>query len=189
MAKIATEFDLFIYPTAAVLVSCGVGRNTNIITLGAVAKICWEPPLAGVSIRPSRYSHGLIRTSGEFVINMPTVEQAKWTDYCGRVSGRDHDKWTACGFHRAPALAVRVPVIAECPMNVECRVREILSLGSHDFFVGEVVAIQVEEKVLDNQNRLIFQGVKPFAFVDWQYREVGERLGDFGFSEGDSGKA
>jgi len=101
------------------MVSCGAGDRANIITLAWVGTLCSEPPLVGIGVRPSRYSHGLIEESGEFVINLPSAEQTRWLDYCGIVSGRKENKWAACGFTPAQATEVQAPIIAECPVNIE----------------------------------------------------------------------
>jgi flavin reductase (DIM6/NTAB) family NADH-FMN oxidoreductase RutF len=98
------------------------------------------------------------------------------------VSGRDEDKWAACGLTRAPAAEVQVPLIAECPVNIECRVQQVLSLGSHDLFIGQVVAVQMDEAVLDGRGRLDVAKAAPFAYLNGEYRQVGELLGTFGFS-------
>ena len=182
MAKVIRKPTTALYPVPAVLVSCGVGERANIITLAWVGTLCSKPPLVGIGVRPSRYSHGLIKEAGEFVINLPNAEQVRWVDHCGVVSGRDEDKWAACGFTPAPAAEVQVPIIAECPVNIECRVRQTLSLGSHDLFIGQVVAVQVDEAVLDERGRLDFARARPFAFLNGEYRQVGELLGTFGYS-------
>jgi flavin reductase (DIM6/NTAB) family NADH-FMN oxidoreductase RutF len=182
MPKVTKKPATVLYPVPAVLVSCGTGQRANIITLAWVGTLCSEPPLVGIGVRPGRYSHGLIKEAGEFVINLPDVKQVKWVDYCGTVSGRDEDKWAACGFTPAPASEVQVPLIAECPVNIECRVRQTLSLGSHDLFIGEVVAVQMDEVVLDERGRLDFAKARPFAFLNGEYRQVGELLGTFGYS-------
>ena len=182
MAKVIRKPGTVLYPIPAVMVSCGVGERANIITLAWVGTLCSEPPLVGIGVRPSRYSHGLIQQVGEFVVNLPAASQAKWVDYCGMVSGRDEDKWAACGFTPAPATEVQVPLIAECPVNIECRVQQVLSLGSHDLFIGQVVAVQMDEAVLDERGRLDFAKAKPFAYRGGEYRQVGERLGTFGYS-------
>jgi flavin reductase (DIM6/NTAB) family NADH-FMN oxidoreductase RutF len=183
MAKVTKKPGTVLYPIPAVLISCGTGERANIITLAWVGTLCSEPPLVGIGVRPSRHSHGLIQEVGEFVVNLPGVEQVRWVDYCGVVSGRDEDKWAACGFTPMPASRVQVPLIAECPVSIECRLQQTLSLGSHDLFVGEVVAVQVDEAVLDGRGHLDVAKASPFAFLNHEYRQVGERLGTFGFSK------
>ena len=183
MAKVTKKPGTVLYPIPAVLVSCGTGERANIITLAWVGTLCSEPPLVGIGVRPSRHSHGLIQEVGEFVVNLPGVEQVRWVDYCGVVSGRDEDKWAACGFTPMPASRVQVPLIAECPVSIECRLQQTLSLGSHDLFIGEVVAVQVDETVLDGRGHLDVAKASPFAYLSGEYRQVGERLGTFGFSK------
>ena len=182
MAKVTKKPTTVLYPVPAVLVSCGTGQQANIITLAWVGTLCSEPPLVGIGVRPNRYSHGLIKEVGEFVINLPDADQVRWVDHCGMVSGRDEDKWAACGFTPAPATEVQVPLIAECPVNVECRLQQTLSLGSHDLFIGEIVAVQMDEAVLDERGRLDVAKARPFAYLSGEYRQVGELLGTFGYS-------
>ncbi len=182
MTKVTKKPTTVLYPVPAVLVSCGTGQQANIITLAWVGTLCSEPPLVGIGVRASRYSHGLIKEVGEFVINLPNARQVRWVDHCGMVSGRDEDKWATCGFTPAPAAEVQVPLIAECPVNVECRLRQTLSLGSHDLFIGEIVAVQMDEAVLDERGRLDVAKARPFAFLNGEYRQVGELLGTFGYS-------
>ena len=183
MAKITRKPSTVLYPVPAVLISCGVGQQANLITLAWVGTLCSEPPLVSIGVRPGRHSHGLIEELGEFVVNLPRADQARWVDYCGIVSGRDEDKWAACGFTPAPATEVQVPVVAECPVNIECRVQQTLSLGSHDLFIGQVVAVQVDEAVLDDRGHLDFTLARPFAYLGGEYRQIGELLGTFGFSK------
>ncbi len=180
--KVSKKPTTALYPVPAVLVSCGLGERANIITLAWVGTLCSDPPLVGIGVRPSRHSHGLIQAAGEFVVNLPTAEQVRWVDHCGIVSGRDQDKWAACSFSQAPPLEVGVPLIAQCPVNLECRVQQTLSLGSHDLFVGEVVAVHIDEAVLDERGRLDLVKAEPFAYLGGQYRRVGELLGTFGYS-------
>jgi len=182
LARVTRRATTALYPVPVVLVSCGMGEWANIITLAWAGTLCSNPPLVGIGVQPVRYSHRLIKELGEFVINLPSADQAKWVDYCGMVSGRDVNKWEACGFHPAPATKVKVPVIVECPVSVECRVRQTLSLGSHDLFIGEVVAVQVDESALDEEGQLDTPKARPIAYVGGEYRLVGELLGLHGYS-------
>lgn len=182
MTKAVKEPTTVLYPLPAVLVSCGAGEQSNIITLAWAGTLCSAPPQVGIGVRPSRHSHGLIKGVGEFVVNIPTAEQVEFVDYCGTVSGRDEDKWAACDFARASAAEVDVPLIAECPVNMECRLQQTLTLGSHDLFIGEVLAVQIDEDVLDERGRLDVAEIDPFAYLNGEYRRVGELLGTFGYS-------
>jgi flavin reductase (DIM6/NTAB) family NADH-FMN oxidoreductase RutF len=166
-------------PVPAVLISCGVDRP-NIVTLAWVGTVCSDPPSVGIGVRLERFSHGLIVEAGEFVVNLPHADQVDLVDYCGQVSGRDVDKWAACGLTPAPASKVRTPLIAECPIALECRVSHRLTLGVHDLFIGEVLAVQADEVVLDGHGRVDYDRMKLLTYVGGYYREVGALLGRFG---------
>ena len=134
-----------LYPNPVVLVSCSHDGADNIITLAWIGTVCSDPKLLGIGVRPSRYSHSLIKEKGEFVINQPTVELLEATEYCGTKSGRDHDKWVATGLTKTPGKKVDVPHIAECPVSIECVVQEVFRLGVHDLFIGEIVGLERDE--------------------------------------------
>lgn len=182
MAKKIREPGTYLYPLPVVLISCGLGDEANIITLSWVGTVCSTPPMIGIAVRPSRHSHHLIRDVGEFVVNIPTVDQAQATDCCGRISGRESDKWAVCGFTRTAGVQVRVPLIAECPVNIECRLRHTVPLGSHDLFVGEVVAVHLDESVLDAEGRVDYARLAPFLYTGRDYWRLGECLAPVGFS-------
>lgn len=136
-------------PVPAVLVSCRAeGRRPNVISLAWVGTMCSEPPVIAIGVRPGRYSHGLILESGEFVVNMPSADQAPVIDFCGTRSGREVDKVAALGLATLPGAVVAVPLLAACPVNLECRVVRRIELGSHDVFFGEVVAAHATRGVL-----------------------------------------
>jgi flavin reductase (DIM6/NTAB) family NADH-FMN oxidoreductase RutF len=183
VAKIVRQPTTVLYPLPAVLVSCGIGSHANIITLAWAGTVCSNPPMVGLGVRPDRHSHRLIKDVGEFVVNLPRAGQVRMVDHCGMVSGRDEDKWKACGFTPISGSEVQVPLIAECPVNIECRLRQTISLGTHDFFIGEVVSIQMDEDVLNDRGRLDVAETDPFAYLNGDYRRVGESLGKFGFSK------
>ncbi len=182
MSKQIRQPGPYLYPLPVVLVTCGIGEKANLITLSWVGMLCSTPPTIGIGVRPERHSHHLIREVGEFVVNLPTAEQARQADYCGRVSGEGHDKWAACGFTRTPASQVKVPLIAECPVNLECRLRHTVPLGSHDLFIGEVVAVHIDDSLLDEQGRVDFARLSPFLYTGRDYYRLGERLAPVGFS-------
>ncbi|MBN1659620.1 MAG: flavin reductase family protein [Anaerolineae bacterium] len=177
--KVVKPGSTALFPVPAVLVSCGV-QAPNIITLAWVGTLCSEPPSVGIGVRAERYSHGLIVEAGEFVVNLPRADQAGIVDYCGQVSGRAVDKWAACDLTRVPGTKVRTPLIAECPVALECVVSHQLALGTHDLFVGEVVAVQVDEAMLDERGRIDYGRVNPMAYVGGYYYGVNELLGRFG---------
>ncbi len=168
-----------LYPLPVVLVSCGVKRP-NIITLAWVGTLCSDPPTVGIAVRPSRYSHHLIRDLGQFVINLPTRALLQAVDICGTVSGRDQDKFALCGLTPLPASQVQVPLIAECPIQLECVVRQSVTVGSHDLFLGEVVAVQADEEVLDEQGRIEYTRADLLLYVHGTYHRLGEALGKHG---------
>ncbi|MFX1282656.1 MAG: flavin reductase family protein [Promethearchaeota archaeon] len=136
------------FPAPVVLVSCTNEKTTNIITIAWTGVVCSRPPLISVSIRPSRYSHELISDSREFVVNIPTIKQLEGVKLCGTKTGRDMNKWHACGFTPEKAIKVSVPLIRECPVNVECKVVKTLpDMGTHTIFIGEVQAIHVDPQL------------------------------------------
>lgn len=177
--KVLKSGSTALYPVPAVLVSCGVDK-ANIITLAWVGTVCSDPPAVGIGVRPERYSHRLLEESGEFVVNLPRADQVSMVDYCGQVSGGQVDKWQACGFTPVPAQKIRTPVIAECPVALECRVLQQVTVGSHDLFVGEVVAIQADEEVLDSRGHVDYEKAQPLAYAGGYYWRVGDSLGRFG---------
>ena len=168
-----------LFPVPAVLVSCGI-EKPNIITLAWVGTVCSDPPSLGIGVRPERFSHHLIEETGEFVVNIPSAHQVGIVDYCGQVSGRDVDKWTACDLTPAQAHKIRTPLIAQCPVALECRVTQRLTLGAHDLFIGEIVAVQADEAILNERGHIDYQEAQPLAYAGGYYWQVGELLGRFG---------
>ncbi|MDD5167919.1 MAG: flavin reductase family protein [Syntrophales bacterium] len=170
-------------PVPAVLVSCGgAGWPPNLITIAWAGSVCSDPPMLSISVRPERHSYEIIKTTREFVVNVPSLRQAKVVDWCGVVSGRDVDKFARTGLTPAPALRVGCPIVLECPVNIECSIRESLELGSHTMFVAEVVAVQVSSSLLDAKGRLRLEKGGLFAYAHGNYFALGRRLGHFGFS-------
>jgi flavin reductase (DIM6/NTAB) family NADH-FMN oxidoreductase RutF len=177
--KVLKRASTALYPVPAVLVSCG-WQEPNIITLAWVGTLCSDPPSVGIGVRPSRFSHGLILECQEFVVNLPRADQAGIVDYCGQVSGRDVDKWEACQLTPHPASKVRVPLIAECPVALECRLSQRVALGAHDLFIGEVLAVQASQSVLDERGRINYAEAQPLAYLGGYYWSLGELLGRYG---------
>jgi len=182
MTKITVKPGTYLYPIPAVLVTCGPPDKPNIITLAWVGTMCSDPPMVGISIRPSRYSHGLVKQHGEFAVNLPTADLVRVTDYCGNVSGRKVDKFADTGLTPAPAKAIGTVVIAECPVNIECKVVQILSLGSHDLFLGKVVAVQADKDVLEESGRIDLVKAKPLVYGSHRYWGLGQLLATHGYS-------
>ena len=179
MAKVVKPGSTALYPAPAVVVSCGV-TSPNLITLAWVGTVSSDPPSVGIAVRPERFSHRLIVEVGEFVVNLPHAGQVGMVDYCGHVSGRQVDKWAACGLTQAPASRVQVPLVAEFPVSLECRVSHRLALGAHELFIGEVLAVQVSEEVLDAQGHIDHQLARPLALVGNHYWQLGDTLGRYG---------
>ena len=173
-----------LYPLPAVMVSVGDKKGeTNIITVAWTGTICSSPAMLYVSVRPERYSHHMIQETGEFVVNLTTEELVRATDYCGVRSGKDVDKWKETGLTRGKAEKLSyAPVIAESPVNLECRVTEVKKLGSHDMFLAEVVAVQVDAKALDENGKFCLNETGLMAYSHGEYLSLGEKLGTFGYS-------
>ncbi|MGD8959576.1 MAG: flavin reductase family protein [Desulfobacteraceae bacterium] len=171
-------------PIPAVLVSCGglEGWQANLITIAWTGSVCSDPVMLSIAVRPERHSHAIIRATGEFVVNLPSVRQVRAVDWCGMVSGRSVDKFAATGLTPEAALVVRCAVVRECPLNIECRVREALTLGSHTLFLAEVLAVQVDPGLLDGKGRLCLERAGLLAFGHGEYFALGRSLGRFGFS-------
>ena len=182
MAKTRKKPSTYLYPVPVVLVTSGI-EKPNIITLAWVGTVCSDPPMVGIAVRQQRHSHRLIEESGEFVVNIPGEELLEATDRCGNVSGREVDKFAATGLTPEPASEVKTPLIAECHVNMECKVRQKLELGAHDLFLGEVVAVHVDEGVLDEAGRRVDYGkARPFVLTFAEYRGLGEALATYGYS-------
>jgi flavin reductase (DIM6/NTAB) family NADH-FMN oxidoreductase RutF len=184
MAKIPWKPGTMIYPVPAVLVSCGdARRGYNIITIAWTGTICSDPPMCYISVRPERYSYGLIKASGEYVINLTTRDLAFTVDWCGVKSGREVDKFKEMKLTPEPAQKVSAPLIAQSPLNIECTVREIVPLGSHDMFVSEVVAINADENLINPRTGAFeFSHAQPICYSHGRYFPLGRLLGTFGYS-------
>jgi flavin reductase (DIM6/NTAB) family NADH-FMN oxidoreductase RutF len=180
--KVVKKPFVALRPVPVVLVSCGHGEQANIITIAWTGILCSNPPQVGIGVRPSRHSHGLIQETGEFVVNVTDEGLIGEMEYCGHVSGREVDKFATQGLTPVPGSAVQTPIIAECPINIECQVSHTLSLGSHDLFVGQVVAVQFSQEVLDERGRVDSGKLKPILFTGDEYWGLGSLLGRYGFS-------
>lgn len=176
---------LFPVPTVLVTSQAGDGKP-NIITIAWTGVMNSNPPVVYIGVNPIRYSHELIKESGEYVINIPSAEQVKPVDYCGLISGRKIDKFEAAGLTPVPAAHVRVPLIAECPVNLECKVRQVLNLESHDVFIADVLAIHYNENVLNEKGQPDVTKINPYAYCLSEYYAVSGKLGSMGISQKDS---
>lgn len=182
MAKQFWKGSALLAPVPAALVTCGTVERPNVLTIGWTGIVCTRPPMTYISVRPERYSHDIIRDSGEFVINLTTSAMVRETDLCGVKSGRDTDKFSLCGFHAVPAVKVGAPLIEECPVSLECRVTDSKLLGSHTMFLAEIVGVDADEKYIDSKGKLNLQQCGLAAYAHGEYFALGRKLGDFGFS-------
>lgn len=183
MAKQTWKAGNMVYPLPAVMVSCGrEGERPNIITVAWTGTICTNPPMLYISVRPQRYSYDILCETGEFVVNLTTKKLAKATDYCGVRSGLDVDKFKETGLTAVPALHVKSPMIAESPVNIECRVTEKKELGSHHMFLAEVLAVHVDERYLDEKGRFRLNESGLMAYSHGEYLGLGKEIGTFGYS-------
>ncbi len=173
-----------IYPLPAAMISCGnTEEEYNIITLSWLGTICTNPPMCYISVRPERHSYEIIKKNMEFVINITTQELAYATDWCGVKSGKDFNKFADMGLTAAKASIVQAPIIEESPLNIECRVKEILSLGSHDMFIADVVNVKADEKYINPETgKFSLEDANPIAYSHGQYYELGSKIGGFGWS-------
>ena len=172
-----------VYPVPAVMVTAADREGkSNIITIAWTGTVCTNPPMAYISVRPERYSYGMLKETGEFVINLTTEKLVRATDYCGVKSGRDTDKWKETGLTPIPAQEVNVPLIKESPVNIECRVSEIRELGSHHMFLARVVAVDVDEAYLNEHGRFELQKAAPIVYSHGEYYGLSSLLGTFGYS-------
>ena len=168
-----------LYPVPAVMVSCGrEGETPNIITVAWAGTICSDPAMLSISVRPERYSYDIIRETGEFVVNLTSKELTRATDWCGVKSGRDVDKFKEMNLTAAPAA----PIIAESPVNIECKVKDVLELGSHHMFIAEVAGVQVSEKYMNETGKFELNKLGLVAYSHGEYFELGEKIGKFGYS-------
>ena len=182
MSKTVLKAGTLLAPLPAVMVSCGSIEKANILTIAWTGIINTQPPMTYISVRPTRHSYNIIKESGEFVINLTTSKLVSETDFCGVKSGKDIDKAQKCGLHLEPASAVSAPLITESPLSLECRVVEIKPLGSHDMFIAEIVAVDVDSQYLDSKGKINLQQSGVMAYSHGEYFALGRKLGSFGYS-------
>ena len=182
MSKVTWKPGTFLYPLLAVMVSCGTMEKSNIITVAWTGILNTNPAMCYISVRPERYSYNLIKESGEFVINLTNEKLAYATDYCGVKSGKNENKFKSLNLETEKASQIDVPIIKKSPVVIECKVEEIKELGSHDMFIARVIAVDVDEKYIDENGRFDMQKCKLMAYSHGHYYSLGEQLGKFGFS-------
>ena len=184
MAKLIWPGSTQLAPVPAVLVGTGGGNFAdNLITVAWAGIVCSAPPMLSISVRPERFSYQPLVETREFTVNVPLASQAEIVDWCGVVSGRDHDKFAEKSLTPLRGSQVAAPLVAECPLNLECKVKDIIKLGSHDLFLAEIVAVQVSEEYLTKTGRLDLErngGV--LGYAHGHYFQLGKCLGHFGFS-------
>lgn len=182
MGKRSFKGGAMLNPVPAVMVSCG-SRKPNIITIAWTGIVNSNPPMTYISVRKERYSHSIIENTGEFVINLCSEELAFATDFCGVRSGRDTDKFKEMKLTPERAEIVRCPMIKESPVNIECRVREIIELGSHDMFIADILKVHVDEQYIDRSGRIRLDQASLVAYNHGEYFGLKRQpIGKFGFS-------
>lgn len=183
MGKQVWKSGNMLYPVPPVMVSCQKENGKpNIITVAWTGTVCTSPAMVSISIRPERYSYDIIKESGEFVINLTTRELAYATDFCGVKSGRDMDKYREANLTVLPSKMIQAPGIAESPVNIECKVKQILELGSHHMFVAEVVSVTIDDKYMDEKGKFHLSKADLITYSHGEYYGLGDLLGTFGYS-------
>ena len=182
--KIKWNGAALLAPEPCVMVSCGgMGEGeSNIITIGWTGIVNTHPPMTYISVRPTRHSYGIIKESGEFAINLTSEKLVKAADYCGIYTGAKVNKFEKCGLTKEEATEISCPIIAESPLSLECRVTDIIELGSHHMFLAEIVAVDVDERLINKDGKLCLEKANLCAFAHGEYFSLGEKLGYFGFS-------
>lgn len=184
MEKKIFKGSVVLNPVPVVLVTCkNLEGKENVFTVAWTGTICSRPPMLSISIRPERLSYDYIKQTKEFIINLPTVKQTKATDYCGVKSGRTNDKIKEMGFTMIKGDNVECSYIAECPVNIECRVKDIISLGSHDMFIADVLSSHINDDLIDDKNKIHFEWADLIAYSHGEYFPIPRTaIGKFGYS-------
>ena len=169
-----------LYPVPAVMISCQrPGERPNIITVAWTGTICSDPAMVSISVRKERYSYDIIRETGEFVINLTTNDLTFATDYCGVKSGKDVDKFKEMNLTPSKSKTISAPGISESPVSLECKVKQVLELGSHDMFLAEVTAVSVDPKYMDEKGKFHLNDIGLTAYSHGEYFKLGEKIGSF----------
>ena len=182
MSKIVWKGGALLAPTPHSMVTCGTMEKPNVLTVAWTGIINTAPPKTYISVRPCRYSYPMIRESGEFVVNLTTAEMIRAADWCGVHTGAKVDKFARCNLHTEAASQVAAPLLSESPLALECRVTDMIPLGTHHMFLADIVAVDVDERLLDERGKLHLERAHLAAFAHGEYFELGKRLGAFGFS-------
>lgn len=184
MAKIKWKGGALVAPVPPAMVTCGSEEDgsSNIITVAWTGITNTVPPKTYISVRPSRHSYGLIKESGEFAINLTTAALVRHADWCGVYTGAKVNKFERCGLTKESASEISCPIIGESPLSLECRVTDIIPLGSHHMFLADIVAVDVDDSLIDKDGKLRLDKAGLAAFAHGEYFALGERLGTFGYS-------
>lgn len=182
MARKSFKAGALTAPLPPVMVSVGDMENANIITIGWTGILSTIPPRTYISVRPQRHSYGILKEKKEFVINLTTSKQARVVDYVGIYTGAKVDKFKECSLTKVESKEVSAPTIGECPISLECRVIEIIPMGTHDVFIADIVSVSCDDSVIDEKGKIRFDKADLMAYAHGEYFALGEKLGSFGFS-------
>lgn len=182
MAKIQWKGSTLLAPLPPIMVSCGTVEQPNIITVAWTGIINTQPPRTYISVRPNRYSYPIIKESGEFTLNLTTADLIRAADFCGMYTGAKVDKFARCNLTPQAGVALSCPSILESPLSLECRVTQIIPLGTHDMFLADIVSVLADDSLLDEGGKLCLERAHLAAFAHGEYFALGKKLGAFGFS-------
>ncbi|MBQ7343381.1 MAG: flavin reductase family protein [Clostridia bacterium] len=182
MARKSFKAGALTAPLPPVMVTVGDMESSNIITIGWTGILSTIPPRTYISVRPERHSYKMLKAKGEFVINLTTASQARIVDYAGIYTGAKVDKFKECGLTKIESKEVSAPTIAECPFALECRVVEVIPMGTHDVFIADIVSVSADESIIDEAGKIRFDKAGLMAYAHGEYFALGEKLGSFGFS-------
>ena len=182
MSKISWKGGTLLAPVPPVLVTCGTIDKPNVLTIGWTGICATHPPMTYISVRPTRYSYDIIKSSGEYVINLTTKSMVHAVDFCGVKSGKDTDKFAVCGLHPEPCSVGNTPCLAESPLSLVCKVVSTTDLSSHTMFLAEIIGIEADERYIDENGKLNLHQCGLLAYAHGEYFTLGEKLGTFGYS-------
>ncbi len=182
MKRINLKAGALTAPIPPAVVTVGEGERANALTVAWTGILATVPPKTYISVRPSRHSHAILKETGEFVINLPSADMARKVDYIGIYTGGKVNKFEKCGLTKVESCKVSAPTVAECPIAIECRVTEVLPMGSHDVFVADIVSVSAREDLIDNEGKIHFEKADLLAYAHGEYYSLGRIVGKFGFS-------
>ena len=182
MARKSLKAGALTAPLPPVIVTVGDMEKANMITIAWTGILATHPPRTYISVRPSRHSYSILKERGEFVINLPSADMARAVDYVGIYTGAKVDKFAVTGFTPVPSEHVAAPTVDECPVAIECRVCDVIPMGTHDVFVADILGVSVDERIMDGEGKLCFERANLLAYAHGEYFALGERIGSFGFS-------